>query len=170
MRRLLNIGAACVLVLSYWGSALAAQCPHGCDASRAAHSHTHPKQGGASAGGHCGSQTPAREAHHAPDASARGVTDVASSVGFGSSLTLPPFAPRSAAPSCGYCIRSGEPPAQPLAERLSHQLKKGGSMDAPAQAGAPAPVSSSFVREIIPYAESPPPRVHRHVLLSVFLI
>lgn len=168
IRRLLNIGTAIVLVLSCWGSAFAAPCPHGCHL--ASHSQARTRQSNAEPSEHCHSMVPDGEAQQSPETFGQERTDVAAyavdePAGAQSAGVL-----SSAHAACDHCVGRAEATSSSFTERELSRLKKGDAAFAYVVVGQVIHPTAGFVKDIIPYEDGPPSPVHRHILISVFRI
>lgn len=168
MRRFLNIGTAFVLVLSCWGSALAAPCPHGCHLPAYSHSHAHNQRSGAEPSGHCHS-TAADDAQQSPEISGQEPTDVVTYAADDPAGAQSAGVFGSVRSTCDHCVGRTEVPTSSFTGRELSQTKKGDAADANVVSGRVIH-AAGFVKEIVPHDDGPPSTVHRHVLLSVFRI
>lgn len=175
MQQLANIAVAVALVLSCWGGALAdAACRRECD-----HSEAHSSRARASCAGreespapHEHATTPAGHAHgshHAAETAAPEAGEALAAESAASALSAGTIASRHGL--CDHCMGRPEAPPQSATDREAGRPKNDGAAGAAGAGVALLRPTVSFVREVIPHGDGPPPPTsRRHLLLSVFRI
>lgn len=175
MRRRLHIaGITAVLLLSGWGGALAAVCPHvgsaGGGQAGALHDCCRKGDGEAAScpmrmngsGGHHEESADAHGASHTSQGHRPAAVERAEGGGKVGSLV-------ARVDPCTHCTGGTAPPA-PAKVRAPEGSKRGADLEAPRAVNAPAPHTVLFVRKVIPSQGAPPGAAPLHVLNNVFLI
>ena len=161
-RRFINILFSMTLVLSGWQGAFAA-CPHEhCLTAPVAETPAPSHHEATQAESHCAemgemTQSPQHATEHVAIASSKARAEQIASVALVET-------------SCAHCVGRSQVPATVITEGAANNPNTNESLNASRVAVTVAFPANPFAKEIIPAADSPPPSVSRHVLISVFQI